>query len=74
MESDLETVLKGLNDAGCGRDMQEQAAMIYQRRDKKELIHYLRCCRSRLMDQLHESQKRVDCLDFLIRRTEKAEI
>ena len=27
--------------------------------------------RGRLMDELHESGRKVDCLDFLIRTTEK---
>ena len=35
------------------------------------LIRYFRKCRCSRMEELHESQRRVDCLDFLIRQTAK---
>ncbi len=37
-----------------------------------DAVKTLRKHRCTLMDSLHKSQERVDCLDFLVRRMEKA--
>ena len=37
----------------------------------QDAVKILRKHRCALMDRLHESQERVDCLDFLVRRMEK---
>jgi hypothetical protein len=36
-----------------------------------DALHELRVIRCNLMDELHQSQRRVDCLDYLIRQTEQ---
>ena len=36
-----------------------------------DALHKMRVIRCDLMEELHQSQRRVDCLDFLIRQTEK---
>ena len=36
-----------------------------------DALHKMRVIRCDLMEELHRSQRRVDCLDFLIRQTEK---
>ncbi len=38
----------------------------------QDAVKTLRKHRCTLMDRLHESQERVDCLDFLVWRMEKA--
>jgi len=38
---------------------------------KEELLHLLRKHRCGLVDDMHETQRRVDRIDSLIRRTEK---
>ena len=72
MDKELQTILSNLEDTGCGKDAIERAAHIYKAKDKSELVRYLKCCRCGLMDELHESQRKVDRLDFLIRRLEKS--
>ncbi len=68
---ELEHMLTNLSDAGCGREEQEKAKRLYESGDTEALIRYFRRCRCSRMDELHESQRKVDCLDFLIRQTEK---
>ena len=51
-----------------------EAARLLQNEQTDALIRHLRLCRCELMEQLHESQKRVDCMDYLIRQTEKTRI
>ena len=41
---------------------------LYENHQTADAVKALRRYRCHLMDALHESQERVDCLDFLIRR------
>ena len=72
METELEKILSNLSDAGCGNDELEHAKQLYEAGDTEALIRYFRKCRSRRMDELHEVQRKVDRLDFLIRQKTKA--
>ena len=72
VETELEKILSNLSDAGCGSDELMNARQLYEAGDTEALIRYFRKCRCKRMDELHESQRKVDCLDFLIRRTAKA--
>ena len=69
---DMEHMLTCLSDAGCGREEQEKAKRLCESGDTETLIRYFRKCRCSRMEELHEIQRKVDCLDFLIRQTEKA--
>ena len=60
-----------LTDAGCRPDAVEKAERLLVAGQTQELIRLLRLCRCDLMEDLHRSQKRVDCLDYLLRQTEK---
>ena len=71
MTEELEKILTNLSDAGCASEEQEKAKRLYEAGDTKALIRYFRKCRCRRMEELHESQRKVDCLDFLIRQTAK---
>ena len=72
MEQELEKILINMKDAGCRGEDIRKAKQIYDLGDMDALIRCFRKCRCDLMDELHESQRKVDCLDFLIRQTEKA--
>ena len=60
-----------LKEIGCSQAAIDRAEAVIQTGDGEALIRCLRRCRCDLMDDLHESQKRVDRMDCLIRRTEK---
>ena len=72
MNKELETILNNLSDAGCGDEELQKARQLYEAGDTEALIRYFRKCRCNLMEKLHESQRKVDRLDFLIRQTAKA--
>jgi hypothetical protein len=72
MTEELEKILGGLSDAGCGSLDLKKAKLLYEAGDADALIRHFRKCRCDLMDELHKSQRKVDCMDYLIRQTEKA--
>ena len=71
MKEELEAILTNLSDAGCGNEELKKAEQLYEAGDPEVLIRYFRKCRCSRMAELHESQRKVDCLDFLIRQTAK---
>ena len=71
MNEELNQMLNNLSDAGCGQEELEHAAQLYETGDAEALFRHFRKCRSRRMDELHEVQRKVDRLDFLIRQTQK---
>ena len=60
-----------LADAGCGAGEIEGILTPYADGRIGDAIRAARRQRCRLMDALHESQSRVDCLDFLLRELER---
>ena len=68
----MATAMKqNLIDAGCTEASAEDVERLCQNGQKTEAIRKLRLLRCDLMEALHRSQRKVDCLDFLIRQTEK---
>lgn len=64
-------IKQNLTDAGCP---EKSAGLIRQLLESGRLedgLHELRVFRCDLMEELHRNQRKVDCLDYLIRQTEK---
>ena len=72
VNEELDQMLSNLADAGCGQEELEHAAQLYETGDAEALLRHFRKCRSKRMDELHEVQRKVDRLDFLIRQKTKA--
>ena len=72
MKQELKKILTNMEDAGCGGKELEKAQRLYEAGDTDALIRYFQKCRCSRMEELHESQRKVDCLDYLIRQTAKA--
>ena len=68
---DLKAMMECLSDIGCSDEQEKKAKMLYDSGQKAELIRYLKCCRCGLVDEMHESQRKVDRIDYLIRKAEK---
>ena len=64
-------MIQNLKDAGCGSETVEKVCRLYSNGQIQDAVITLRRHRCSLMDSLHESQRRVDCLDFLVWRMEK---
>lgn len=73
MSNISENIIQNLKDAGC--DAQETAKILKpcDRGRISEAIQYLRRHRLIIMEELHKSQFKVDCLDFLVYHMEKQE-
>ncbi|OON88414.1 hypothetical protein BXO88_01065 [Oribacterium sp. C9] len=68
---ELKTMIDCLSDVGCDDKQKEMAKLFFEFGQKSELIGYLKKCRCSLIEEMHESQKKVDRMDYLIRRAEK---
>ena len=71
MNVQKENLVIALSDSGFKQEVIEKAERLWEAGRARDLIRHLRLCRCELMDILHESQKRVDRVDTLIRQTEK---
>ena len=68
---DYERMKQNLSDAGCDDAVIEGILDLSKKGLITEALQRMKKDRCRLMEELHESGRKVDCLDFLIRRTEK---
>ena len=56
---------------GLSAERTERIAVLLEENRKREARQKLRCLRCELMDELHDCQKRVDQLDWLIREMDR---
>ena len=67
---ELEKIIEAMQAAGFSALETERVLNMHKAGLDNEIIHCLRKCRCSLMDDLRESQRRVDRIDSLIRMTE----
>ena len=60
-----------LLDAGCSEESAVMVERLCSEGRLYDALHQMRVIRCDLMEELHQSQRKVDCLDNLIRQTEK---
>lgn len=67
-----ETIIQNLRDAGC--DERTITAFLGCMREEKETESFrlLKKQRSLLLDAVHREEKKIDCLDYLVYRMQKA--
>ena len=58
-----------MEDAGMSQDAVAKAIGLYQNDAREELVQFLRLQRCELVEEMHESQRRVDRIDYLIRQS-----
>ena len=71
---ELKMMIDCLSDIGVDDEHKEMAKQFLESGQKSEFIGYLKRCRCTLMDEMHESQRKVDRMDYLIRWAEKEAI
>ncbi len=70
--SDTESILRqNLLDAGCSKDTIQRCMDLAEKQERRELLHVLFCHRRELLELVHLSEKRIDCLDYLVYQIEK---
>lgn len=62
---------QNLIDAGCGPELVRQCTALAQQQETYELMRLLSRHRRVLLDTIHQNEKRIDCLDYLIYHIEK---
>ncbi|MBO4498099.1 MAG: hypothetical protein J5739_07840 [Lachnospiraceae bacterium] len=68
---DYERLRQNLSDAGCGESVIQEIVSLSENGRFTEALQKMKKDRCRLIEELHESGRKIDCLDFLIRQTEK---
>ncbi len=68
---ELRDMIDDLPLLGLSADQKMTAAELYESGQTGELIRYLRRFRCGLVEDMHESQRKVDRIDQMIRRAEK---
>lgn len=68
---DVEKIVQNMRDAGCGEAAVSQARRLYLAGDEKDLLRLLRRCRGSLLEEVHQCQRKLDCLDHLIYQRER---
>ena len=63
------TLKSCMEDAGISQDAVTKAIELYERDARNELVRFLRLQRCELVEKMHESQRRVDRMDYLIRQS-----
>ena len=61
-----EAVIQNLEDAGCAPDIIECCMSCMEQGKKKELLKRLEEHRKALLHKVHEEEKHIDCLDYLV--------
>ena len=61
-----EAVIQNLEDAGCAPDIIESCMACMKQGKKNELLKRLEEHRTSLLNKVHEEEKHIDCLDYLV--------
>lgn len=70
--SDARGILRqNLLDAGCSGDTVRRCMELAGKREREELLRVLSHHRRELLDLVHQSEKQIDCLDYLVFQIEK---
>ena len=62
----IQAVIQNLKDAGCGTDCVEQFLSLEEEGKTQEQLELLSVQRRQLLDRVHEEERRITCLDYLI--------
>lgn len=59
-------LVRNLKDAGCGTPLIEKIIALHDSGNLREELRLLAAQRCGLLEKVHATQKKVDCLDYLI--------
>ena len=68
---EVKALIENLTDNGCSIEGIRRAKALCEAGDTDALIKHLRRCRSDLVEEMHDSQRKVDRMDYLIRQAKK---
>jgi hypothetical protein len=67
---DKEYLKQSLSDAGCCKEATDTILERFESGSIDEMVSLLKKERCRAMDEYHESGRKVDCMDFMLRKIE----
>ena len=59
-------IFQNLKDANCDSELIDAFFLLKEQNKKAHILKLLSKHRENLLNQLHDAQKRIDCLDYLI--------
>ena len=68
---EAEQLMQGLKDSGCTDEAAAKICALCSAGDYAAMLHQMKKARCALVEEMHESQKRVDRMDYLIHMQEK---
>lgn len=63
---DKQALKQNLIDSGCNEAILDEFISLYEEGKEKEVLRLLARHKTNLLDNLHDAQKKIDCLDYLI--------
>ena len=64
-----ETLKSFLTDTGVRQELIERAMQLHRSGQEAELVRFLKLQRCEMVEDMHECQRKVDRIDYLIRQT-----
>lgn len=68
-----ETIIMNMRDFGCDDNTIKRFLDCFEQHDKAGQKKILKECRDRIMDDLHQNQKKVDLLDYMSYQLKKCD-
>ena len=68
---DTARLMQGLKDSGCSEEAAARICSLCSAGDYAGMLHQMKKQRCALVEEMHESQKKVDRMDYLIHMQEK---
>ncbi len=68
-----EAIVRNLQDAGCDHMQIQKFIQYLENQDIQKQLSFLKCHRCTLINEVHNVQKKIDCLDYLIYQLKKGE-
>ena len=65
---------ENLRDAGCSRDITEECLAFHDAGTPHRMLPKLKEQRAALLGKLHQTEKELDCLDYLVHRIETTKV
>lgn len=68
------TLYDNLIDALCSKELSDRCYTLFEQGRTAQVLLLLRGHRKELLEQIHDRQRALDCLDYLIFQTEKESV
>ena len=68
---ETEQLMQGLKASGCTEEAAARICSLYGAGEYAAMLHQMKKQRCALVEEMHESQKKVDRMDYLIHMQEK---